>query len=174
MKNMKKLALFAAGLLMPALSQAAQPQGVKAGIGGSLRSDDALIYLPIEVGPVFRVEPFFGWSKMDLTVGGASTSSESRVLGAGGFFRLDLHERIQTYFGGRLAYVEVDNGGGDLDGFDIEPTVGAEFYVTERVSVALEAFLYYQNIDGSNGGGAAVEQENTGSDTRLLVRFFPF
>ena len=174
MKSMKTLALLAAALLMPALSQAAQPQGVKVGIGGSVRSDDTSIYVPIDVSPVFRVEPFFGLSKTDLTVGGASTSSESRTLGAGGFLRLDLHERIQTYFGGRLAYVEVDAGGSNLDGFSVEPTAGAEFYVTERVSVALEAFLYYQNLDGSNGAGAAVEEENTGTDTRLLVRLFPF
>ena len=171
---MKRLTLLAAALLMPALTQAAPPpQDVKVGIGGSVRSDDAAIYLPIELSPAFRLEPFFAWSETETTTGGASFNSESRFLGAGGFFRMAVHERVQTYVGGRLAYVEMEAGAMDVDGFSVEPTVGAEFFVTNRFSVALEAFLYRQELDGTNGG-APTETESTGSDTRLLVRLFPF
>lgn len=178
---MKHLALLAVIAAVPAIGTAAPPpsssqshavqsaQGVFMGIGGSLRSGDSAVYLPIEISPAFRIEPFFAWSETDLTPGGAL---ESRQLGAGGFFRFELHENLQTYAGGRLSFVEVESGGADLDGFRVEPTIGVEFWATPRFTLALEAFLYREDLDGSNGG-VAVESESTGSDTRLLVRFFP-
>lgn len=178
---MKKLALLALLALVPAVANAApgnpytsqsaqQRDGVFMGLGGSLRSDDASIYLPIEISPMLRVEPFFQWSETDLPSG---VSAESRQLGAGGFFRFDLHDHLQTYAGGRLSFVDVESGGADLDGFALEPTVGVEFWATSRFSLALEAYLYWRDLDGSDGAGNAVESESTGSNTRILLRFFP-
>jgi hypothetical protein len=179
---MKKLTLVALLTLAPAVAVAAPPaqstqshtvqsrDGVFMGLGGSIRSDDTAIYLPIEISPAFRVEPFYQWSETDSTPG---SSTETRQLGAGGFFRFEVYDHLQTYAGGRLSFVEMEFGGGDLDGFSIEPTVGIEFWATQRFSLALEAFLYWQDLDGNNGAGAAVENEASGSSTRLLVRFFP-
>jgi opacity protein-like surface antigen len=177
---MRKPALLALSMLVPALVQAAPPAqptstvvpGVRMGLGVAVHADDPAVYLPIDVSPTFRVEPYFAWSETDTTVGGASTSSETRTVGAGGFFRLGMHERLQAYFGARLGYMEAESPGSDLDGFSLEPTLGAEFAVTDRVSVALEAFFYRRDLDGAVGGAPA-EQESSGSDTRLLVRFFP-
>ena len=176
-----KTLLCAALALVPAISLAAPPSqsqpshtvqsrdGVFMGLGGSVRSDDAAIYLPIEISPVIRVEPFFAWSETDLSPGG---STESRQVGAGGFYRFEAADHLQVYAGGRLSFVEMEFAGGDLDGFRAEPTVGVEFWATPRFTLALEAFLYREDLDGNNGG-VAVESESTGSDTRLLVRFFP-
>lgn len=178
---MKKLTLLALLALVPAVSPAAPAttaqshtvqsrDGVFMGLGGSLRSDDASIYLPIEISPLLRVEPFFQWSETEQTPGG---STEYRQLGAGGFFRFEVHDNLQTYAGGRLSFVDMEFGGGDLDGFAIEPTVGVEFWATPRFTLALEAYLYWMDLDGSNGAGAALENESTGTDTRILLRFFP-
>lgn len=173
---MKKLTWVALLALVPAVAPAAPSSagysrdGVFMGLGGSLRSGDAAIYLPIEISPLLRIEPFFQWSETEITPGPAT---ESRQLGAGAFFRFDVHDNLQTYAGGRLSFVDLETGGGDLDGFAVEPTVGVEFWATPRVTLALEAYLYWLDLDGSNGAGAAVENESTGSDTRILLRFFP-
>lgn len=180
---MKKPLLLALLALVPAAAMGAPPSqstppshtvqsagGVFMGIGASIRDGDPSIYLPIEISPAFRVEPFFAWSEVDTGAGG---STESRQAGAGGFFRFDLHEQLQTYAGGRLAFVEMEDPAQELDGFRIEPTVGVEFWATRRFTLALEAFLYLEDLDGSTAGGLAVERESTGTDTRLLVRFFP-
>lgn len=168
---MKELALVAAGMLLPAFSQAAE-QGTRIGVGASIRSDDAAIYLPIDVSPSFRVEPYFLWSEQETTTGGTTTNFETRMLGAGGFFRLGLRDHLETYLGGRLAYVEQESGFADVDGFSVEPTLGVEYFVTGRFSLALEAFLYRRELDGTSAG-LATETETTGNGTRLLVRFFP-
>jgi hypothetical protein len=168
---MKNIALLAAGLLVPGLSTAAQ-----VGIGGSVRSDDSAIYIPINVTPGFRLEPFFNWLDTETTSSGTTFSLEGRTLGVGGFFQMNLHERVQTYLGGRLGYFEAEVSGGlgteDSEGFSIEPTLGAEFFVTDRFSVALEAFLYHRETDADSSFAGSEESESTGTDTRLLVRFF--
>lgn len=164
-------AVLAAPPPQPSQSHTVQSRdGVFMGIGGSIRSDDTAIYLPIEISPALRVEPFFQWSETETTPGG---TTETRQLGAGGFFRFDVYDHLQTYAGGRLSFVDMEFAGTDVDGFRIEPTAGVEFWATPRFSLALEAFLYWQDLDGSNPAGAAVETESNGSSTRLLVRFFP-
>lgn len=169
---MKHIALLTIGLLTPALAATAPPQGTRFGLGATVDSGSATLHVPIEVSPAIRVEPFFAWSESETT-GPLASSSETRELGAGAFFRLDVRERLQAYVGGRLSYVEQESTGSDLDGFRIEPTVGAEFWITDRFSAALEAYLFRVELDGSSGGGPS-ESEASGSDTRFLVRMFPF
>jgi hypothetical protein len=173
---MKKL-VFAVALLVPSLSHAA---GL--GLGASARSDEATVYLPIELNPVFRLEPFFSFGESESSIGATIIETEFRQLGVGGFARMERANRLQPYFGGRLSYVDsettTDLGPpfgavtSDEDGFRVEPAIGVEFFVIEQVAVGLEAFLYYQSLDGSTNG-ASSEDESMGNGTRLLLRILP-
>jgi hypothetical protein len=175
---MKKLAFCAVAMLVPALSQA-----VEMGIGASARSDDATIYLPINLNPGLRVEPFFSFGESETSSPTSTVSIESRELGVGVFARFEAADRIQPYFGGRLSYVEtettlsftapiVTSSTSDLDGFRLEPALGVEFFVTPNVAVGLEAFLFIESLDGTNAG-ASYEDESNGTGTRLLLRIMP-
>lgn len=164
---MRRAILLAALLLAPALSQA--------GVGASIRSNDAAVYLPMDVRPGLRLEPYFeyGYDKEDSSA--FSITRKELLVGFGAFVRRAAADRLEGYAGGRVAYVrsetDINGAATKADGFRIEPTLGAEFMVTDRVSVAIEEYLGYENLDGSDpAGGTSSKSVFTGN--RILLRIF--
>ncbi len=111
---MLKKQLFAiAGLLLCAgITSAAD-----VGLGVSAQSDDSWIYLPIEIGPRFRVEPSLRYVSNDVDqqsssgdFGITSTTTirdelTSWQLAVGLFGKSTIAESIQLYYGARFAYI---------------------------------------------------------------------
>jgi hypothetical protein len=172
----KKLALLALCTLAPSVATAAS-----IGVGASARSDEATVYLPIDLNPSLRIEPFFSFEKEEDTQGPTTFEVEQRELGVGGFFRMKATDKLAPYLGGRLSYVDIElsyrsaglSGVDEQDGFRIEPTFGLEFLAIPHVALGLELFLFYEDLDGRTANGAVRERESMGNGTRLLLRVMP-
>jgi hypothetical protein len=153
------------------------------GIGVSVQSDDSIIYAPIDFNKKFRVEPSIRYLKNEFDSLGVSLEQKSLELGVGLFGLSSVNQSIRIYYGGRLAYLDQENdqllfsgvignvfvparATVDSDGYRVSPTIGFEFMVNERFSLGGEAEYFFQDIDGDNG-----DQETSGTDTRLIVRF---
>jgi hypothetical protein len=165
-----------------------------AGLGMSIQSGDPTIYVPIDIGESFRLEPFFryGNDKSESRVYEPSSPYTVREvreattyqLGLGLFGSAGFNESVRAYFGGRLSYISAEfeysfDGGSrppftsfpppekiDSDGFSIEPTIGLEYRFTERFSIAGEVALIVSDVDGN-----AVSTESVDTDSNVIVRF---
>jgi hypothetical protein len=143
------------------------------GVGVSTESNDSTIYVPIDFGDAWRIEPFVAYSKTKF---GASARNEELSIGAGLFALQPLGESLQVYFGARLAYLDFEQAiystpfgtiSSDGDGYRIAPTLGFEYSFNDHVSLGAEAAWFYEDIEGNFNGN----QERTGTDTKLILRF---
>lgn len=162
------LALFASGAM-----------AADFGIGVSARSDDGIIYVPIDFSESFRLEPSFRYYKNEITqenIFGGTSVSESKLLelGIGIFGKSKVTEAAQIYYGGRLTRFDASNSfGDDSDGFGVAPTFGAEYVFGERFSVGGEVAYYFEDSDSEDNSSftSDVENETQGTQTRLIFRF---
>ena len=154
------------------------------GIGVSVQSDDALIYVPIDFNKQFRLEPSIRYLNDEQDFGGGlRLDRESIEIGVGLFGLAGVGESIRVYYGGRLAYVKNEMeqfttlgiGGGflvvtenDTDGYRISPTLGFEYLINDRLSIGAEAEYFFQDVEGDD---LDTDRETSGTDTRLIVRF---
>ena len=149
------------------------PAFAEVGIGVSLKSNDASLYIPWQITPNVRLEGEFRQLSQDTEQSGVTTisatsqninykgDSDSTQIGAGLFWTNDLQNSITLLLGLRLNYVEsktsssqtlsastVANTHTDLDGFEWAPTLGLEYTITDKVKVAAEVNYFRQDIDG--------------------------
>ena len=146
------------------------------GIGVSAESNDSTIYVPIDFGDTWRLEPFVNYSKTKIkSDGGDSLKSETLRIGTGVFGARSLGESLRLYYGGRLSYLETEtplytNAFGtvydDGDGYCIAPTLGFEYAFNDHVSLGGEAEWFYEDVDFGRE-----DHTRTGTDTRLILRF---
>lgn len=163
------------------------------GVGVSVRSGDTSIYVPVDTGNSIRIEPFVRAYKSSSNTRYSSFSSDYEdsyiYYGVGIFGKSSINDNSNTYYGARIAYTaseyeSSDSDGysskSDLSGYEIAPTLGLEYYITEKFSVGAEAEWYYAKLDGdrksispfSGVSTSDEERESTGTNTRVLVRFF--
>jgi hypothetical protein len=140
------------------------------GVGASVQGGDATIYVPFGVGENLRVEPYISWihHKQETDLG--TLEYEYRTLGVGVFARGQVADSLSLLGGARAAYQTFEFAAGEEDGYRIEPTIGAEYFVTPRVSVAVEEYFYYQDLDGDNSFGDEEEVRDTGTGNRIILR----
>lgn len=83
---------------------------------------------------------------------------------------------MRLYFGARLAYLDYETAfftgpsetlSRDGDGYSIAPTLGFEYSFNDHVSIGAEAAYFYQDVDIGYGA----DQEDSGTDTKLILRF---
>jgi hypothetical protein len=166
------------------------------GLGVSVESNDAWIYVPIDVSPKLRIEPNVRYiesesevqSKSDI-FGSIFTTSESQSLeiGIAVFGLTSVLEAVRAYYGARVAYIDSEfeiRSSGDFteisqeqsaDGYRISPTIGFEYQFNRRFSIGGEAAWFYQDIDIDNDAGTATGRadiEQNGTETNLIFRFF--
>jgi hypothetical protein len=165
---MKRAMLSAALLLAPVVAQA--------GVGASIRSNDSAVYLPMDVRPGLRLEPYFEVARDKENSATLSSTTTSLLLGFGAFAHRPVVDHLVGYAGGRIAFVRdktslsgTFSGTTTAEGFRIEPTLGAEYEVTDRVSIAVEEFLGFQNLNGSNPAGDTSSKSFV-TGNRLLLR----
>lgn len=155
-----RLALAAAALLAVPLSAAAQQRptiGVGVGIApfavpGLSRTVE--VYVPLAIGPGFRLEPSVGIWTVDRP--GAGDDERDVTLGLGAFLVRAIAPTADMYAGGRLKlnFARVEDGatGADSSGTDLQiaGALGGEVYLVPRLSLGAEAQLgLYQNSDTS-------------------------
>jgi hypothetical protein len=113
------------------------------------------IFLPIRINNKVLLEPYLIYSKYKEE-GDSSylLNSDSKGLGFGVFYIVNLRESIYTYFGGKLSWYEsnwnVKFQDGDEDKYESEnigivPLVGLEYKIHDFVFVALETGIGYND-----------------------------
>lgn len=166
------------------------------GLGVSVESNDAWIYVPIDVSPKLRVEPSIRYVKSEAEIRSESdfgftqlTTNEAQSLEVGiGLFGLTaILESVRAYYGARVAYIdseiefrsvsEFDENSQEqsTNGYRISPTIGFEYQFNRRFSIGGEAAWYYEEVNSDIDfppGIAEVDSERNGTETYLIFRFF--
>jgi hypothetical protein len=199
------VALAALALSTPALAQQAVKQeprfGVGVGITGSGTTHDGspdfgtLFFVPMNLTPSFRLEPFVGWARADLDnvpagVGGNQAfapflngeKSSDITLGVGGFYVAPLAPQVQVYLGGRLAsqWQSISNtAGGKASRRNtvLAGALGGEYLPVPRVAFGGEVqlgLIWYGDTDYTAPGFSTTGGGGSGSATQatLFVRFY--
>lgn len=110
------------------------------GMGVSLNGDENAVYLPINVSPSWRVEPYALYARRSSDNSRALVGSSTTVdLGVGIFKCWRIATQVQVYGGASVAYHWFHISGYDSTGYGIAPTLGAEYFLVEKVSVAAQA-----------------------------------
>jgi len=205
------VALAALALTTPALAQQAAKQeprfGVGVGLTGSAVSGSAampgtgtpdfgtLFFVPLNLAPSFRLEPFLGWARADLDAtppgtGGQAfapglngAKSSDLTFGVGGFYVAPLAPQVQVYLGGRLAsqWQSFHNDAGfkaERRNTILAAALGGEYLPVPRVAFGGElqlGLIWYGDTDftlpagttPSGGGGSGSATQGT-----LFVRFY--
>jgi hypothetical protein len=149
---------------------------VTLGVGVSAKSNDSTIYVPIDFGEKFRIEPLVGHSKAKSEASGFSTKSETLQIGAGFFRLMPLAESVRIYYGARLSYLDFEGQAVNFDGLypfvtDVKgdgyraaPTFGFEYAFNKHLSIGGEAEWFYQELDSTR------DDTRSGTETRLILR----
>jgi hypothetical protein len=165
------------------------------GIGLSAKSDNGLIYFPIDVSPKWRVEPYIRYSTdhtdslqtvpPTVTIPGQET--DILEVGAGVFGLALPRESLRVYYGARVGYVNVhsvfrvDTGSTTIrdsdtsDGYHVAPTFGFEYLFNSHFTLGGEAAYFYQHIESDETFGAGrsdFESDETGTEGFLILRYF--
>jgi hypothetical protein len=166
------------------------------GLGVSAKSDDAWIYLPIDVSPKLRIEPSVRYTEgesestsqlRDLPPTVSSSEAHSLEVGVGLFGLTAPLESVRVYYGARVAYIDSENefkstgvfdeivGESSSDGYRIAPTVGFEYQFNRHFTIGGEAVWYYEKLEGDdtrNETTFTFDVDRTGTDTHLILRYF--
>lgn len=174
---MKYAALIGLGLLgVTTISHAAD-----VGLGVSAFGEKQNIYIPVLLNPTTLLEGHFAY--LDSEESGYTT--ENVELGIGFFKKAAQTDKTNVYYGARFSYEESNfdansnsyiTTSSEQKGFKISPTIGFEYLITPKLSVGGEAEFYFgqYETDETNvfSGKTSVDQDKTGTDTRLVVRYF--
>jgi hypothetical protein len=149
---------------------------VTVGVGVAAKSNDSTIYVPIDFGEKFRIEPLVRHSKSKFEAAGYESKSETLQVGAGFFGLMPLAESVRIYYGARLSYLDFEgqsiNPLGPFpfvsqvegDGYRASPTFGFEYAFNKHLSIGGEAEWFYEDLD-ANG-----TESRSGTETRLILR----
>jgi len=170
------------------------------GLGVSAKTDDGIVYLPIDLSKSFRIEPSVRYASSEFTSDDNDDTvqtSESEALEAGiGVFGLkQVTDAARIYFGARAAYIDskdtvtnvyTDSRGvssrtvsvTDQDGYRIGPAVGFEYLFGQHFSVGGEASYSFYKLEGDRKYKGFItnstedfERKADGSETRLVFRY---
>jgi hypothetical protein len=173
--TVKKVA-WTVGLVLCSASSLAADYG----IGVSAKSDDAWVYVPIDVTPRIRIEPAIRFASGESrntynyeegfffpTSETVSSESDQMELSIGLFGKSQLMESARVYYGMRAAYIDgegettstaeydlprtvVNSNRQSFDGYRVAPTLGFEYSFTEHFSLGAEVAWFYLNVDGDS------------------------
>lgn len=170
------------------------------GIGVSAKSDDAWIYVPIEINKTYRIEPSVRYVSSEQTqfYDGISwdsrtkRTSDSMEIGVGVFRLAKIAESAQIYYGLRAAYVDVEStvtivsdytltltrtrDKTSLDGYRIGPAFGFEYLFGQHFSIGGEANYTFLDVEGETKSSISpartkIDQKSNGTETQLILRY---
>ncbi len=179
MKHLIRVSAVAAALALavPASAQQKTERGNMVGVGVGIGNQgvlDTLLFVPLNLTPNLRVEPFVGWTRSDIDVappgtGGAffpppEGKSSDFTIGAGVFFVQPVATQLQMYGGGRLGlqWQSFKDAGAAPDKAERRNTLlaavgGAEYLPIPRVALGAELMIGYVSFgdtkftDGATG-----------------------
>ncbi|MFC4309041.1 hypothetical protein ACFPN2_08115 [Steroidobacter flavus] len=161
------LALFASGAM-----------AADFGVGVSAKSDDGVIYVPIDFSDKFRLEPSLRYYKEERNDDpGFDSESDLLELGVGVFGKSKVTEAAQIYYGGRITYFDGSSKTGSskttVDGYGIAPTFGVEYVFGGHFSLGGEVAYAFEKTDSEDNSFFSndIENETQGTQTRLIFRF---
>lgn len=167
MRSTSRFALAALAALAVSSPASAQQQRPRVGVGVGLGTFDfnvsALangfpaavpdsIYVPIALGPTFRIEPQIGVATLNQDTGYNPSVETSVVsIGLGAFWLIPASDQLDVYVGGRVVRTSYSSklkfdpprGTETTDGADMRiiPAVGGEFSLHPRFSLGAEVQL---------------------------------
>ena len=183
----------------------AVPAAADVGIGASLSSDSRIAYLPLNLWSRFRLEPYLRAQKLESRASSPDTqnppgdfSSDAQTLGVGIFGQSSPRDRVSIYYGARLAYerresdvislvlgpaspfIEPPTQRRKSDGYTIVPTLGLEYFFTDRLSIGAEVGWEYTELDDTitrtdtSGDVQTITTETDTQDTQtnIVLRFY--
>jgi hypothetical protein len=155
-------------------------------LGGNTAA--ATIYVPIDVSPMFRVEPFLAHvstsTTTEPTTGTNVERSDSQTtLGVGLFYTFAISERSRGYAGGRLGLLfegeERTNNNvttsTDATRLLIAPTLGAEYFFAISWSVGADVSLSVNTIlseDTEPDDDETLKATTINTGSGLFLRFY--
>ena len=161
-------------------------QAAEVGLGVALYEHSGTVFVPIDIGPGLRIEPYFTNSTQRRS--DSSTQYNRTVyttLGVGAMGLWPLADNTRFVAGGRLGYHRMRshyqyNVGAPQDtsaaGLVLAPVVGFEYLVTKKLAVGIEAGYYYSRLKGHAddyfAGRVDTKQTDTGTSTSVTLRFF--
>ena len=161
-RMLKTVMLSLIALFIPAVCISA-PQF---GLGVSINGDSEVLHCPVKLNEQFKLEGLLGIYSYDQENSSAA-DVETIMLGIGGYGFMDIYDKTQIYYGGKLRYHKVDRPGSDVDGLGIAPTFGFEYFFTKNLSLGGEAELYYMFYNGDSD-----DYKEYGTDSRVIFRFY--
>jgi hypothetical protein len=167
------------------------------GLGVSARSEDGIVYAPIDISKSFRIEPSVRYASTEQSMQQSDISedleAETLEVGVGVFGIKQVTDAAHIYFGARLAYVDVESTSNSVitfsrqrvetkqDGYRIGPTVGFEYLFGQHFSVGGEASYSYLDVEGKSISESTIittrretlntEQKTHGTQTRVIFRY---
>ncbi len=172
---MKNALVFWGALAMTASAMAAD-----VGLGMGVAQNSGTVYVPIEVSPVLRVEPYVSVYKADRDNATYKDVATLITLGAGVFGVQQAGEGVRVFAGARLAYVSrksdqttdtYDNHARDT-GMDLAPTIGFEYDLNKNLSIGGELGLAYSHLSGkteSNSQAGNTKENTKENSTRTFT-----
>jgi hypothetical protein len=164
-------------VLLAAIAITAGAPGVSTatdvGIGLSIKSNDATIYVPIDVSAAFRIEPSISYSENKTESGFTITENTNINLGVGFFGKSQVVDSIEVYYGGRVAYIESKaesstslpfpaSSSVKSDGYRIAPTLGFQYFFNDHISLGGEVAWAHTDLDNV---------ESSGTTTNAILRY---
>jgi len=164
-----------------------QAAAAEYGLGISAKSDNGLLYFPIDVSPKFRVEPYLRHqssdSKQRIEFGGEVSTFESKfeqVEGGLGIFGLAVpKESVRLYYGARASYFDGDGHSSQsrqsFYGYRITPTLGFEYIFNSHFTLGGEVGYYFENHNIDTvlfSSHQESEIDKSGTESFLILRYF--
>jgi len=186
MKVLILLAGVSATTLLPSPSIA---DSTTYGVGAAV-NDRLKIYFPINTNN-FLIEPTLVYLKNKNDTGSPQSFNGENTtiqIGVGLFKKSPSIKNTRIYYGARLGYIKNESNsnfsGSQIstsknNGYFIAPTIGAEYYIIDNFSVALDLSLSYTKTDGDttssfNGFDSTFNTKDTTttrSAAEIIVRY---
>jgi hypothetical protein len=196
MKLASRIAAIAIALAIatPAVAQERTSGRFGVGVGvsdGALM--DTLLFVPLNIAPNLRVEPFLGMNRFDVDEPPAAApitdffdpgqgKGSDFTLGAGLFFVQPVATQVQMYAGGRLGlqWESFKQQGPAADKWTRRNTIlagalGGEYLAHPRVALGAElmlAYVAFGDTEFTDGGTGAKFEGAGGSATQTQGTFF--
>ena len=161
------------------------------GIGISAKSDNSLLYFPIDLSSKLRIEPHLRYLSSESTqesdFGGEPvmfrSESDALEIGVGVFGLAVPKESVRLYYGMRAGYFDGDSRSSSATvqneqsyyGYRIVPTIGFEYQFNRHFTLGGEVGYAYEDHHIVTRGGSIDSEtdfDRGGTDTFLILRYF--
>lgn len=153
-------------------------------LGGIVYGDGGTIYLPINLGPAFRLEPMLGFSSTSYDYEGDADDSETSMQLGLGIYPTIRRGSAVIYVGGRIGIAfgseeDKDNNGdvyvtySDFS-FGIGPILGGEYYFNPYLSLGGEMSIMFSSMTSKTDYDSQFMDDEEDSITRIATNSMVF